>query len=222
MAIIFLITWFFIQNSFTSISSILYSCSSNSTCGCSLKSNVSTKIIGGIEADIDNWGWAVSIRSGNSHMCGGSLISPELVVTAAHCFLSVDTISKLSVTAGSKYLTDIKQQQSISEIFIHRNYNAERYTNDIAIIRLSTPFNMNDRSLALICLSTKTIEDKSNDTNAIAIGWGVVVVDGKVPSNALRQVTLKTIPNTDITCRRLIPDEKVQFCAGVSGGGKGI
>jgi secreted trypsin-like serine protease len=222
MSIIFLFTWFFIQNSFTSISSSIYFCSLNSTCGCSLKSTVVTKIIGGIEADIDSWGWAVSIRLINSHICGGSLISPELVVTAAHCFVSVDAISKLSVTAGSTYLNDINQQRSISEIFIHRKYDSISFTNDIAVIRLSTPFNMKGSSLALICLSTKIIEFKSNDTNAIAIGWGVVSVRSQVPSNALRQVALKTIANTDITCRRSIKDIQVQFCAGVSGGGKGI
>jgi len=143
-----------------------------------------------------------------------------LVITAAHCFVSIDAISKLSVTAGSNYLSNIKQQRSISTVFIHQNYNSVRYTNDIAVIRVSTPFNMNDSSLALICLSTKTIEYKSNDTNAIAIGWGVVAVNDKVPSNTLRQVALKTIANTDNTCRRSIADEKVQFCAGIQGGGK--
>jgi hypothetical protein len=81
---------------------------------------------------------------------------------------------------------------------------------------------MNDRSLALICLPTKTIEDELNNTDVVVIGWGVLSTGDKLTSNTLRQVTLKTIANNAITCRRTIRDVTVQMCAGVSGGGKGI
>jgi secreted trypsin-like serine protease len=220
---LFLVIYFLLQISFSSTESITYSCSSNSTCGCSLEPAVLTKIIGGEEAKANTWGWAVSIRSRNSHRCGGSLISPELVITAAHCFGSDDPISRLSVTAGSEYLSNIKQQRSISEIFIHRDYNyeTETYVNDIAVIHLSSPFDMNDSSLTLICLSAEITANKIN-TDVVAIGWGVVSTRDESSSNILQQVTLTTIENTDKTCSQSIHDEKVQFCAGVSGGGKGI
>jgi transmembrane serine protease 4 len=217
----FFFTWFLIQITFISITGISYPCSSNLTCGCSLKSAVVTKIIGGEAATIDSWGWAVSIRSGNSHTCGGSLISPNVVISAAHCFVSIGAISTLSVTAGSTYWRSIKQQRSISEIFIHRYYNSKTFVNDIAVLHLSSPFDMTDHSLALICPSTRIIENESNNTNVVAIGWGVLTPNSNVPWNTLQQVTLKTIENTARSCQQLIRDEKVQFCAGDLKGGKG-
>ncbi|CAF1493852.1 unnamed protein product [Rotaria sp. Silwood1] len=220
MLITFFFDLFLIQITFTTIESITYSCWTNSTCGCSLNAPILTKIIGGEEATMNSWGWAVSIRFRNNHICGGSLISSELVLTAAHCLVSKKTLSSLSVTAGSHYLSIINQQRSISEISIHQNFNTMTYINDIAIIRLSSPFDMNDRSLAVICLPPPILEYPQNDTIVIAIGWGVLSMIEKISSDTLQQVTLKTVPNTISTCLVLIHNENGQFCAGVQGGGK--
>ncbi|CAF3683317.1 unnamed protein product [Rotaria socialis] len=199
-----------------------YSCSSNSTCGCSLDSAIVTKIIGGEEAMKNSWGWAVSIRIHNNHICGGSLISSELVLTAAHCIVLVKTISSLSVTAGSKYLSMINQQRSVSQAFIPFNYDSTTYTNDIAIILLSSPFDMNDRSLAFICLPPSIENYPPDDMTVIAIGWGVLSTTEKTSSDTLQQVTLKTISNGISACHISVYNENVQICAGVQGGGKGM
>ncbi|CAF1173523.1 unnamed protein product [Rotaria sordida] len=220
MLIAFLFNLFFIQIIFTTITSITYSCWTNSTCGCSLNSAILTKIIGGEEATMNSWGWAVSIRRRNNHICGGSLISSELILTAAHCLVSVKTLSSLSVTAGSNYLSIINQQRSVSEIFIHQNYDSMTYINDIAIIRLSSSFDMSDRSLAIICLPPSLLEYPSNDTTVIAIGWGVLSPTEKISSDTLQQVTLKIVANTISICYVLIHNENGQICAGVQGGGK--
>ncbi|CAF2825813.1 unnamed protein product [Rotaria sp. Silwood2] len=220
MLITFLFNLCLIQITFTITTSITYSCWTNATCGCSLNLPILTKIIGGEEATMNSWGWVVSIRFRNNHICGGSLISSELVLTAAHCLVSIKTLSSLSVTAGSNYLSIINQQRSVSEISIHQNYNSMTYVNDIAIIRLSSPFDMNDRSLAVICLPPPILEYPPNDTTVIAIGWGVLSTNEKTSSNTLQQVTLKTIANTISTCLVSIHNESGQFCAGVQGGGK--
>ncbi|CAF1353689.1 unnamed protein product [Adineta steineri] len=209
-----------IQISFTIITSLTYSCSLNSTCGCSLNSVSLTKIIGGEDARVDTWNWAVSIRIRNAHTCGGSLISPELILTAAHCLYSISRIPSLSVTAGSIYLSQIKQQRSVSEIAIHRNYSLDTYANDIAVIRLSSPFDMNVGSLGLICLPKNIAEYPPKNLTVAAIGWGKVTTSIDAVSNTLKQVTLKTIPNNDTTCLRTIKNNQVQFCASAQDGEK--
>lgn len=200
--------------------SMSYSCSINSTCGCSLQSAILTKIIGGETARDDTWGWAVSIRANNIHSCGGSLIAPNLVLTAAHCFASVKDLSKYSITGASSRLSNIRQQRSIAQVFVHRQYHANTFENDLAAVRLSSSFDLDDRSLAVLCSSKGIIKNYTNDITVVAIGWGVFSKD-EVISDVLRQVTLKIISYQNAACRRSIRNASIQICAGVPDGNKG-
>ena len=49
-------------------------------------SRPSTRIVGGTEAPKNSWPWQVMLMSSsNRQFCGGSLIDPSWVLTAAHC-----------------------------------------------------------------------------------------------------------------------------------------
>jgi secreted trypsin-like serine protease len=206
----------------TIVATTQYTCQSNASCGCSINDAVLTKIIGGEPANIDTWSWAVSVRVDNNHICGGSLISSTLVITAAHCLLVVRTKSSLAVTIGSKYLFIVHQRRTISDVYLHRYYDAKRYIHDIALLRLSSPVSIIDGSLAIICLPTNLNRYyPSANRTVVAIGWGVLSTDDKRISPLLQQVTLKTIASTSPSCQRTIYDSRVQFCAGVHEGSKG-
>lgn len=57
---------------------------SHSDCGQS-SSAPSTRVVGGTEAVNGAWPWQVSLQINHFHLCGGSIISPYWIVSAAHC-----------------------------------------------------------------------------------------------------------------------------------------
>ena len=54
--------------------------------GCGLNAKNSKRIVGGKDADPQEWPWiAALLRNGATQYCGGVLITDRHVLTAAHC-----------------------------------------------------------------------------------------------------------------------------------------
>jgi len=210
-----------------SVEATVFVCNATAACGCSRNdADVRLRIVGGDTAVSHSWGWAVSLRDySDESICGGSILSPNYVLTAAHCVVdSVGIANLYSVVVGADRLSSSEGQKiSLSRIIIHPSYNRKTNENDIALLYLSKPINLADPNVAKMCLPAVPELEQSRypvvTKSIVAIGWGTTSQGGSV-SDTLRQVTVKTVASKDKTCKSTIRNDKLQFCAAVSGGGK--
>ncbi|CAF3374136.1 unnamed protein product [Rotaria sp. Silwood2] len=202
----------------------LYQCNENAACGCSFKFTLISRIIGGENAVEQSWSWAVSLRSTEGHFCGGAILSPSFIITAAHCFNDKTNLKSITILAGSVNLKpsskDSPQIRSIARIYKHPNYNPITYENDLTLIRLSIPLDMGHGNIKPICLPSGTVPQPSNNMSMVAVGWGTTSTSIVVASPTLQQVTVKSIASTYSGCKEMVADSKLQFCAGIITGGK--
>ncbi|XP_033761350.1 LOW QUALITY PROTEIN: fibrinolytic enzyme, isozyme C-like [Pecten maximus] len=140
----------------------------------------SSRIVGGAQADPNEWPWQVSLQAvpsssfPPSHFCGGSLIAPDIVLTAAHC-VDGTSPSSVIVVAGLHRQGSTSGSQSVttSRIIMHPEYDnsGAGFPNDIAILKLSQSFSLADKTVDLVELPGETMGFLDNPDCWIT-GWG--------------------------------------------------
>ncbi|KAF5903775.1 mast cell tryptase-like, partial [Clarias magur] len=141
---------------------------------------LNTKIVGGQDATPGSWPWQVSIQTGGRHFCGGSLISENWVLSAAHCFQSISA-KYITLLLGIKSLEGVNpdmQQRGASKIIVNQNYSSSTSDNDIALVLLSSSVKYNDYVLP-VCLATSN-SFFPGDTKAWVTGFGKINSSGSL------------------------------------------
>jgi len=149
------------------------------------------KIVGGEDVDIEDYPWQVSLHwQGTQHFCGGTIVDREWVITASHCLYFSDQDYYLQpgdfrVRAG---FSSLESQEgslyTIAEIIMHPGYDDDNLQNDIALLRLSTPLNLEHPGKASVGIVRQADADEGMTDPGVmgkASGWGALDTDGPSP-----------------------------------------
>ena len=149
------------------------------------------RIVGGLETTED-WPWMVSLQNYEMHRCGGSVIAPNAVLTAAHC-VDRHSVETLSVVVGIHNLSEKSGQRiGVRQVIVHPQYDDQRIENDVAVLILESPTDAEPISLIELGEEHLTKPGKI----ATVIGWGTIRSGGSI-SNALREVSVPIVETAE-------------------------
>uniref|UniRef100_A0A8D1UMX0 chymotrypsin n=1 Tax=Sus scrofa TaxID=9823 RepID=A0A8D1UMX0_PIG len=158
-----------------------------------------SRIVNGENAVPGSWPWQVSLQDGTGfHFCGGSLISEDWVVTAAHCGGS---------RAQARSLTPPPRPNP--------NFSLLTVRNDITLLKLATPARFS-RTVSAVCLPSAS-DDFPAGTLCATTGWGKTKYTALKTPDKLQQAALPIVSST--VCKSYWGSKvtDVMICAGASG-----
>ncbi|XP_004682554.1 PREDICTED: coagulation factor XI [Condylura cristata] len=185
---------------------------------------VKSRIVGGTASGFGEWPWQVTLHITSPtqrHLCGGSIIGNQWILTAAHCFNEVESPKILRVYSGILNQSEIKENTSflgVEEVIIHDKYEMAENGYDIALLKLETTMNFTDVQRS-ICLPSKG-DRNVKYTDCWVTGWGYRKLRDKI-QNTLQKAPIPLVTNEE--CQTRYRGHKItnkMICAGYKEGGK--
>jgi secreted trypsin-like serine protease len=193
------------------------------------------RVVGGKPASQNDWPSLVLVRyqdraTGKGFSCGGSVIAPDWILTAAHC-ASGSKAENFTIVEGTNRADTGGQQIGVSQVIVHENYTSNPPHNDVALLHLKTPA----RSPAQLLTGAAAVESLTPSGTSVSVaGFGLISpqpVQGQhtgAASNELLEVGFPLVDRD--SCTRILAKhygntisrviDAATICAGDTKGGK--
>ncbi|XP_078509332.1 coagulation factor XII [Lissotriton helveticus] len=187
--------------------------------------SMTSRIVGGLVALPGSHPYMAALYLGKQ-FCGGTLIAPCWVVTAAHCLQIISDPSQMTIVLGQNNFNETSKNTATFQVqayFPHEEYVQSTYVHDIALVRLKEKDGHCAEYSSFIqpaCLPSGQ-DPVSAGTQCEIVGWGHQFEEASEYSDFLQEASVPIIPldrcrAPDIHGKRIGPG---MLCAGFLEGG---
>lgn len=199
-----------------------------STQSCGRPPAAENRIVGGVDAKAGKWPWQVDIQTSSGHVCGGSIVAKDWVLSAAHCIPNPSDFGSYIIYVGRHQLNGINIHESfhrVRQVVIADGYTEPHSGRDVALLQLSTPVTWSDY-VHPVCLPAAGTLFPSG-MMCYVTGWGNIRDD--VPLSGVGTLQEVQVPIlSQSSCQEMYnlnPKEQIDIlydmiCAGYQEGGK--
>ncbi|XP_029166037.1 proclotting enzyme-like [Nylanderia fulva] len=199
---------------------------------CGVRNSGKYRVVGGEEALPGRWPWMAAIFLHGSRRtefwCGGSLVGPHHILTAAHCTRDQRqrpfAARQFTVRLGDIDLERDDEPSSpetyaVKEIHAHPKFSRVGFYNDIAVLELTRPVRRSPYIIPICLPQARFRGEPFAGARPTVVGWGTTYYGGK-ESTVQRQAVLPVWRNEDCNAAYFQPITSNFLCAGYSQGGK--
>ncbi|WP_282702442.1 trypsin-like serine protease [Streptomyces sp. CC219B] len=166
-------------------------------------SGIDAKIIGGSTTSITSAPWMAQLlyydeANDFGFFCGGAVVAPTKILTAAHCVKGYDWSANGGVVTGTAQLYDGDLHggtaSAVHRQWTHPSYSSRTIDNDIAVLTLANPV----KATPIRMTTSTATTPYAAGTQAKVYGWGRTTSTNQNVSTTLKTATLPI--QSDATC----------------------